>query len=53
MLLWGHAVAWLIGPRPSGLGEKRQRAFGSLPVRGGSSAVECCLLLAHAHVADA
>src|SRR5262245_19486017 len=56
VLLWGHAVAWLIGgssrPRPSRLGEKRQGTFGSLPVRGGSSPVECCLPLAHAHVTD-
>jgi hypothetical protein len=52
----GHAIAWLIGdssrPRPSRLGEKRLGTFGSLPVRGGSSPVECCLPLVLAHVAD-
>lgn len=34
------------------VGEKQQSAFGSLPVRGGSSPVECSLLLVHAQVAD-
>jgi hypothetical protein len=56
MLLWGHAVAWLIEdssrPCPSRLGEKRLGTFGSLPVRGGSSPVDCCLPLVLAHVAD-
>ena len=56
MLLWGHAVAQLIGdssrPRPLRLGEKRLGTFGLLPIRGGSSPVECCLPLVLAHVAD-
>ena len=55
MLLWGRTVAWFIGdgsrPRLSRFGKKRLGKFGSLPVRGGGSPVECCLLLVLAHVA--
>ena len=56
MLLWGRAVAWLVGdrrkPGPVKLEQKRLGTFGSLPVRGGSSPVECCLPLVPGHVAD-
>ena len=56
MLLSGYALAWLIGdssrPRPFRLGKKRLGTFGSLPVRGSSGPVECCLPLVPAHVAD-
>ena len=56
LLLWGHAVRWLIGDRrrlrPFSLGQKRLGTFGSLPVRGGSSPVECYLPLVLVHVAD-
>ena len=56
MLLWRHAVAWLIGdcsrPRPFRLGEKRLGLFGSLSGRGGGTPVLCCLPLVLAHVAE-
>jgi hypothetical protein len=32
-------------------GKKRQDTFGAMPVRGSSSAVECCLPLVPAHAA--
>jgi hypothetical protein len=34
------------------VGEKQLGTFGSLPVRGGSGPVECCLPRVPAHVAD-
>ena len=42
----------IVGPRRSKLGDKRLGAFGPLPVRGGRGAVEYCLPLVPAHIAD-
>ena len=56
MPLPGHAVARLTGdsssPRPSKIGESQLGTFGPLPVRGGSTPVQCCLSLVHAPVTD-
>lgn len=55
-LLSGHSVAWLAGaggePSLFMVGDKRLGTFGSLPVRGGSGPVECCLPLVLEHVAN-
>jgi hypothetical protein len=52
MLLWGRTVAWSIAGSSRAhlfrLGEKRLGTFGSLPVRGRGSPVECCLPLVQA-----
>jgi hypothetical protein len=52
MLLRRDALAWLVGGRlrPFRVGQKRLSTFGSLPVRGGGSPVQCGLPLVLARV---